>query len=97
MKSNQNDNLNLNQKANKQRRKLLMGSAAAGSALTVWHKPIIESMLIPAHAQTSDDVNDINFFASQASATQVVQNSNPVFDFIVPKAVRNPTSRRLGL
>jgi len=83
-----NQNENQGQRANKQRRKLLMG-AAAGSALTVWHKPIIESMIIPAHAQTSEDepTTPLNFFASQASATQLVQNSNPVFDFIVPKAV----------
>ena len=35
-----------------QRRKLLLGIGATGAA-TVWHKPIVNAIVLPAHAQTS--------------------------------------------
>jgi hypothetical protein len=69
---------------NPNRRKVLLGSAAVGSALTVWHKPLMQSVVLPAHAQTTSPVD---FFASQASATQVVQNANSLLDMLIPEAL----------
>ncbi len=49
---------NSEKKPHKTRRKLLAGGAAftAAPILTQWGKPIINSVLLPAHAQTSGDI-----------------------------------------
>lgn len=42
-------------KEQKRRRQILGATAATG--LVIWHKPIIKSVILPAHAQTSGPVN----------------------------------------
>lgn len=68
---------------NHNRRKLMVGTLAGASAAAVWHKPMLKSVLLPAHAQTSTIVTD--FFATNASVT-VVSNQNPFLDLLVPSA-----------
>jgi hypothetical protein len=60
----------------KSKRKALLGVAGA-SALAVWHKPVMKSVLLPAHAQTTDDtpppvLPPSSFFSG--SAQVIVQN-----------------------
>jgi hypothetical protein len=51
-KNNQISILEIEDKAMNQRRKLLLGIGAT-SSLAVWHKPVVNSIMLPAHAQTS--------------------------------------------
>lgn len=52
MKKNKHDKVQLLEKKMNQRRKLLLGVGATG-AMAAWHKPIVNSIVLPAHAQTS--------------------------------------------
>jgi len=36
------------------RRRILLAAAAGGTAVTLWRRPVIDAVLLPAHAQTSD-------------------------------------------
>ena len=57
MKHKNNDETpNLNrpaQRANSARRRVLLGSLGGAAAVSVWHTPVIKSVMLPAHAQTS--------------------------------------------
>lgn len=61
-------------KLDKSKRKALLGVAGV-SVFAAWHKPVINSVLLPAHAQTTTDTTDdtpppppapMNFFAGSA-------------------------------
>lgn len=63
-----------NSKVNNDRRKALTGLVATGAVLSVWHKPALHAVVLPAHAQTSTtdtDTAGTNFFATVAAASEV--------------------------
>jgi len=84
--------------SNKTRRNLLLGGAA-GAALGAWHKPIVNSIVTPAHAQTTNDLPQLGpgpFF----SAPQITQNSEQnrsLLDVIIPHAYAGEKPRRNNL
>jgi hypothetical protein len=59
--------------SNKARRNLLLGGAA-GVALGAWHKPVMKSVMLPAHAQTTDDTPPAPSSFFSGSAQVIVQN-----------------------
>ena len=65
------------------KRKIIFG-AAAGTAAAIWHKPLVEAVLLPAHAQTSDPVASV-FFAASATVVPVAKLDSPL-DFLIPAA-----------
>ncbi|MEM7361065.1 MAG: hypothetical protein AAF431_18380 [Pseudomonadota bacterium] len=67
------------------RRKTMIGAVATGAALGAWHKPVIEAVILPAHAQTSA-LADADFFATVASATEVTNTTNVILDALVSPA-----------
>lgn len=66
------------------RRKTMIGAAVTGAALGAWHKPVIEAVILPAHAQTSTIESD--FFATVASASVVTSTTKVLLDVLVPPA-----------
>lgn len=65
------------------RRKALRNIAGVSAIATIWHKPALESVILPAHAQTSM----VDFFASNATATSAnVAKANSILDHIIPTA-----------
>ena len=71
---------------NTSRRRAVLGTLAGATAVTAWHKPVITSVILPAHAQTSPATMALTFFASGAIATPIMVKSSPV-DWLVPSAV----------
>lgn len=70
--------MDIKNKPNLTRRKALIGGTAGVAAATAWHTPILNSVVLPAHAQTST----ANFFSS---TTLITQNSSP-WDLLLPTA-----------
>lgn len=69
-----------NQGSNLSRRKVLLGGSAGVAAVTAWQTPILKSVVLPAHAQTSM----LSFFGG---ATVIAQNSSPsLLDKLLPVA-----------
>lgn len=68
---------------NHARRKGLLGLVATGAVVSVWQKPTLQAVVLPAHAQTS--TTDLDFFATVADASEVTQNAS-LFDFMVQPA-----------
>lgn len=66
------------------RRRLLAGGAT-GVALAAWHKPLIESVLLPAHAQTSD-VSPIVFSVAGVNGGPIVSQQNSILNLLIPLA-----------
>jgi hypothetical protein len=67
---------------NAHRRTAVFGAIAGASATAVWHKPIIQSIVLPAHAQTSTTVT---FFAASAVVTPITK-SDWLLDAVIPSA-----------
>lgn len=67
------------------RRKAMTGMVVGGAALGVWHKPAIKSVFLPAHAQTSSDM-DADFFATVADASVVTTNTQLLLDTLIEPA-----------
>ena len=66
------------------RRKILMGIGAS-SLLAKWHKPIVNSVLLPAHAQTSivpvfsvETLNPVSSGANSQDIGVFTDGSNPI-------------------
>lgn len=68
---------------NKGRRKALSGMIVGGAAVTLWHKPVVNSVMLPAHAQTSATQD---FYATVANATAVTVNAKTMLDVLIPSA-----------
>ncbi len=75
-------------RTNQGRRKVIVGTIAGATAAAVWHKPLLQSVVLPAHAQTSAT---LSFFATSATATLVSAN-NPILDVLIPTAYAVSTS-----
>ena len=71
---------------NNNRRRAVLGAVGGASALAVWHKPVITSVVLPAHAQMSPTTMALTFFASGATVTPVIVKSSPL-DLLIPEAV----------
>ena len=69
---------------NKARRKVL-GAITGVGALTVWNRPLIKSIVLPAHAQTS--VLPESFFGASIVSTPVVTRVFSPLDFLISEAV----------
>jgi len=73
------------------RRRAVLGTAT-GAAAAVWHKPIINAIAIPAHAQTSVAAvttvapTTASFFGASVTAGGIVNNSSPL-DFLIAPAM----------
>lgn len=74
--------------AQKSRRKVLKTAGVAGvaGATAAWHKPVIDAVLTPAHAQTSQ-VNQVTPISGAGSSTPnpIVSNGNNSFNNIVQR------------
>ena len=90
----------LTEQPNTKRRMALLGGIGTAAAAAVWHKPLINSVLLPVHAQMSvadpvvvddpapveDPVADaLVFFAAAAAINPIVQN-NSILDVLFPVA-----------
>jgi hypothetical protein len=60
-------------KVSEKRRKVLKGAGVAAAAGAVWHKPVLDSMVVPAHAQTTDAPMQI-VLAGSTGTTGIVMN-----------------------
>lgn len=58
-----------------------MVGALTGVAAAVWHKPMINSVILPAHAQTSGATQ---FFSASATASPIVQNNSLLNSLVGP-------------
>ncbi|MFT5136840.1 MAG: hypothetical protein ACI9XU_002261 [Arenicella sp.] len=65
------------------RRKTLLG-AAAGASVIAWHTPIINSIVLPAHAQTSGISR--SFFGASVTVSPLAK-ANSLLNFLIPEAV----------
>ena len=63
------------------RRIAVLGAVGGASTLAVWHKPIVDAVLLPAHAQMSETVM---FFTSELSQP-MTSNTSPL-DFVISSA-----------
>jgi hypothetical protein len=70
-------------KSNKRQALAILGSLAASSLLTrSWYQPIINSVVLPAHAQTS--------FASECSGVEVEPVDQPISITVTDTEIRGP-------
>lgn len=70
---------------NHSRRTALFGALGGATLATVWQKPVINAVMLPAHAQTSPET--IVFFVLQDNTNSVTQSPNrfsPLDMFIEP-------------
>ena len=74
---------------NIQRRRAVLG-AATGATLVAWHKPIVDTVLLPVHAQTS--VVNAAFFGANVAAGALVKTDRSLLDYLVPEAVAGATA-----
>ena len=74
-----------NKKSNKSRRKLLKSLAAGSSAIVVskslpgsWSKPVVDSVILPAHAQTTGccDIAGTYCWSDQYSSLEITVNAD---------------------
>jgi hypothetical protein len=95
-KNNEISILEIKDKQMNQRRKLLLGVGAT-SAIAVWHKPIVNAIILPAHAQTSNPAAVCPMIVLGNTVTGPVSGSNtpPVcsvtFDVLSATAVTSLT------
>ncbi|WP_113953060.1 hypothetical protein [Arenicella xantha] len=76
------------QAIDKTKRTVLIG-AAVGTATAIWHKPVVDAVLLPAHAQTSVEAAAPFVFFSAAAAVSPVAKAGSVLDFLVESAYAN--------
>lgn len=80
------------------RRRALLGAAGISAAAAAWHKPIVNAVLLPAHAQTSDvaavttAAPTVAFFA--ASLTPVITKNSSPLDMLIAPAMAGVAPRR---
>jgi hypothetical protein len=65
-------------------RRLLLGTSLTGVAAVVWHKPLINAIVLPAHAQTS--VMPKSFFGAGAGMQAPKSLGKSVVDALLPPA-----------
>ena len=75
---------NPSSKVDKNRRRTLLGVAGGAAALGVWHKPVINAVTLPAHAQMSGPTT-LSFFSSNVVVNPITMQSP--LDWLVSPAV----------
>ncbi len=65
-------------------RRLLMGGSLTGVAAVMWHKPLINTIVLPAHAQTSVVATALTFFGGGTATPKGVSSS--LLNLLVPDA-----------
>ena len=97
-------------KSNDSRRKLLKSIAAGSGAVVAgkslpesWTKPIVDSVMLPAHAETTNDnasaavLTNKSFYTAPTYTDGSLQEpSNPLFDALIPTAMAG-TDAPLGM
>ena len=68
------------------KRATVLGAAGGLTALSAWHTPIINSVLTPAHAQTSQVISMRQFFGANLTPMAATGKTLSPFDLIVPVA-----------
>jgi hypothetical protein len=67
-----------------QQRRLLVGGSLTGVAAAMWHKPLINAIVLPAHAQMSVPLTALTFFGGGAATPKGVSSS--ILDLLIPEA-----------
>ena len=75
--SNKNDN-----KTSNKRRSLLLG-VGASSAMAVWHKPVINTLMLPAHATTSEAICSFSIEKQQTDGPNPALVNGDVIEYTV--------------
>lgn len=73
-------------KINLKRRVAILGAAGSATALSVWKTPIINAVITPAHAQTSDPTPNRVFFGANVVPGGIASVNLSPLDFIIPVA-----------
>ncbi|MEE9447667.1 MAG: hypothetical protein V3V09_06880 [Arenicellales bacterium] len=75
------------------RRKALLGALTSATVATVWHKPIVNAVMLPSHAQTTqvedkkpDAMAALKFFGAAVAAAPTVMLHSPL-DYIISPAI----------
>jgi hypothetical protein len=71
-------------KPDNQQRRLLVGGSLTGVAVAMWHKPLINAIVLPAHAQTSTALTALTFFGGGAATPKGISRS--ILDLLIPEA-----------
>lgn len=73
------------------RRRILLGSAVGASALAVWQKPVLNSVVLPAHAQTSN----AGVFALSAPGDAIFPNPSINLNDLISEVYSNSRAELL--
>lgn len=76
--------MNNNKQVNLARRKALLGTAGGAAAVAAWHKPIINAVVLPTHAQMT--TMNLQFFGATVGASPTTKKSSPL-DLLISPAV----------
>ena len=68
--------------ASSRRRALLLGAGASG-ALAVWHKPIVNAVVLPAHATTSDQICSFTIEKVQSGGPNPALTNGDVIEYTI--------------
>jgi len=82
-RSSSNSSSNTGLSSNKRRAAL---AVIGGSSVAVWHKPLINSVILPAHAQTSNMVANSYFGTSLPLATLDSRSTSSPLDWLISSA-----------
>lgn len=68
------------------RRRVLVGGTLTGVAAAVWHKPLINTISLPAHAQTSVPVVTMTFFGAGVATATPITTVDSIVNALIPQA-----------
>ncbi len=74
------------------RRRVLVGGSLTGAAAAIWHTPLINAIVLPAHAQTSTPVVTMTFFGAGVAASPTTAVDS-IVDALFPKAHAGDAAR----
>ncbi|MEM7358854.1 MAG: hypothetical protein AAF431_07150 [Pseudomonadota bacterium] len=78
--------MNNSNNVNLSRRKALLGTATGAAAVAAWHKPLVNAVVLPAHAQMTT-MNNLQFFGTNVGASPTTKNGSSPLDLIITPAV----------
>jgi len=68
------------------RRRVLVGGTLTGVAAAVWHKPLMNTISLPAHAQTSVPVVTMTFFGAGVATATPITTVDSIVNALIPQA-----------